>query len=294
ISGLSAIRDFGFTFAQQLEYQEFPSAQPTVWFDSQPDFPLKTSRLITTKHLNIHSSINCCRITQTHHLANQNIPLSRANLHPPSAKQLFSQLAQIPFLINRSVGFPTCQEETQFSPRQNPSTYHSNSPLTKPKHVQHSQLKGAVGLANNELLSRLAWTAFSLDLYVASSIVNRDAETTNHLLSNIPIDKNVPLRPETCAAGPGHQVLGKMTNNRRTVNAQSAAAVAYGETVVLKEVVFQLIFSVSEKYQQPITTASVKESIPDVTKSLTKTYKPVVDILQRFHASIEKFEKAFV
>ncbi|KAI9604045.1 hypothetical protein H4Q26_003655 [Puccinia striiformis f. sp. tritici PST-130] len=77
-------------------------------------------------------------------------------------------------------------------------------------------------------------------------------------------------------------------------NTQSAAPVAYGETVVSKEVDFQLIFSVSKKYQQPITTASVKESIPDVTKSLTKTYKPVVDILQRFHAYIEKFRKAFV
>ncbi|POW09930.1 hypothetical protein PSHT_08908 [Puccinia striiformis] len=74
----------------------------------------------------------------------------------------------------------------------------------------------------------------------------------------------------------------------------AAAAVAYGETVVSKEVDFQLIVSVSEKYQQPITNACVKESIPDVTKSLTEIYKPVVDISQKFHASIEKLEKAFV
>ncbi|KAI9624775.1 hypothetical protein H4Q26_016693 [Puccinia striiformis f. sp. tritici PST-130] len=109
--------------------------------------------------------------------------------------------------------------------------------------------------------------------------------------------------PNGSGASPGHreaiptawkQIFELEDNGIFFKNAQSAAAVAYGETVVLKEVVFQLIFSVSEKYQQPITTASVKESIPDVTKSLTKTYKPVVDILQRFHASIEKFEKAFV
>ncbi|KAI9631226.1 hypothetical protein KEM48_013155 [Puccinia striiformis f. sp. tritici PST-130] len=74
----------------------------------------------------------------------------------------------------------------------------------------------------------------------------------------------------------------------------AAAAVAYGETVVSKEVDFQLIVSVSEKYQQPITNACVKESVPDVTKSLTEIYKPVVDISQKFHASIEKLEKAFV
>ncbi|KAI7951869.1 hypothetical protein MJO28_007553 [Puccinia striiformis f. sp. tritici] len=166
-SRLSAIRDFGFTFAQQLEYQEFPSAQPTVWFDSQPDFP-------QPKHV-CHSQLKNS--------------LGQANLHLPSAKQLFSRLARIPFFVNRIVGSSTqlfsVKRKLNFLHDKTPRlslvqtlSYHSNSPLTKPKHVRHSQLKGVVGLANHELLSRLAWTAFSLDLDVTSSIVDRDAETT--------------------------------------------------------------------------------------------------------------------
>ncbi|POW02464.1 hypothetical protein PSHT_12106 [Puccinia striiformis] len=264
---------------------------------------------------NIYSSINCCRITQTHRLANQNMYVilnskirlaelisiflrprsSSADSHgyrflsivvlalqpkdnikssniqgerwgnhqaggtrPKSLKDCeIVTLRQQLFSVKRKLNF--FHDKTPRLSLVQTLSYHSNSPWTKPKHVRHSQLKGVVGLANHELLSWLEWTAFSLDLDVASSIVDRDAETT---------------KPETCAASPGHQILGKMANKRRTMNSQPATAVANGETVVLKEVDFQLIFSVSKKYQQPITTASVKESIPDVTKSLTKTYKP--------------------
>ncbi|POW13454.1 hypothetical protein PSHT_07684, partial [Puccinia striiformis] len=187
-SRLSAIRDFGFTFARALEYQEFPSAQPTVWFDSQPDFPL-----ITTQHLDIHSSINCCRITQTHHSANQNMyailnskirsaKLISIFLRPSSSSadsrgyHFLSIVLSALQRVKRKLNF--LHDKTPRLSLVPTLSYHSNSPLTKPKHVRHSQLKGVVGLANHELLSRLAWTAFSLDLDVTSSIVDRDAETT--------------------------------------------------------------------------------------------------------------------